>query len=192
MSGKGLWHRSLGVGATGLRFTSHDYGAAAIPYIAAASLAATAAGTTASIVASQQQASYQAAVARNNQNVASVNATTALQQGQEQEQAKQEQTAQLIGKERAAAGASNIDVNSGSALKIQSDSAQLGELDALTIRNNAARQAWNYTNQSNAFGAEASQAGTAANLNSFASLIGGASSVSSKWASWQNAGVFDG
>lgn len=184
----GHHHRNLTVTASGgIRLSSHNYGAS---IAAAVALASTAAAGTVTAISAEQQASYQSAVAANNAKVASINATTAIQQGQQQEQAKREQTAQLIGRERAAAGASNIDPNTGSPAKIQSDSAQLGELDALTIRNNAARQSWNFQNQSNAFAAESSQAETAGNLNAFSSLIGSASSVSSKWASYSNSGIF--
>jgi hypothetical protein len=38
---------------------------------------------------------------------------------------------------------------SGTALDLLGDTAQIGEEDALTIRNNAAREAWGYRNQAN-------------------------------------------
>jgi outer membrane murein-binding lipoprotein Lpp len=50
----------------------------------------------------------------------------------------------LIGHQRAATAAGNIDVGFGSALDVQADAAYLGELDALTIEQNAAREAWGY------------------------------------------------
>lgn len=49
---------------------------------------------------------------------------------------------QAIGTQRSVQAANGIDVNSGSSALIQDDTAMLGELDALTIQNNAAREAY--------------------------------------------------
>ena len=51
---------------------------------------------------------------------------------------------QAIGTQRSVQAANGIDVNSGSSALIQDDTAMLGELDALTIQNNAAREAYGY------------------------------------------------
>lgn len=51
---------------------------------------------------------------------------------------------QMIGTQRTAFASGNIDVNSGTAAEIQDDTAMFGELDALTIANNAAKEAWGY------------------------------------------------
>ncbi|WP_017773848.1 hypothetical protein [Paraburkholderia kururiensis] len=176
-------------------------GVAAIP--AWVSIAATAASTAVGVAGAVQSASaqssaagYQAAVAQNNQKIANQNAQYAVQQGQIEEQAKRQQTAQLISQERAGAAAAGIDLNTGSPLREQGDTAKLGEIDALTIRNNAARAAYGYTVQGLDYGSQASldqsasrAALTGGALNAFGSIIGGASSVSSKWWKYQNAGV---
>lgn len=49
-----------------------------------------------------------------------------------------------IGAQRASYGAQGIDVNLGSALDVQTDTAYQGALDALTIRVNGAREAWGF------------------------------------------------
>lgn len=51
---------------------------------------------------------------------------------------------QVIGAQRAAFAAQGIDVEQGSALDVQLDTAAITEVDALTIRNNAARQAFGF------------------------------------------------
>ena len=51
---------------------------------------------------------------------------------------------QAVGTQRSVQAANGIDVNSGSAAQLQDDTAMLGELDALTIQNNAAREAYGY------------------------------------------------
>lgn len=147
-------------------------------------------------VAQQNQANYQAAVARNNQTIANQYAQVEIQRGQVLEEQKREETAQRIGAVRAAAGANGLDVNTGSPLRLQEDTAKLGELDALTIRNNSQRAAYGYQVQGMNFGAqaglldsEASNAARAGNLGMWSSIMGGASSVGNKWAQFQNSGA---
>ena len=47
----------------------------------------------------------------------------------------------LMGKQKAGFAGQNVDVNDGSAVAVRADAAYLGELDAHTIRANAAREA---------------------------------------------------
>jgi len=138
--------------------------------------------------ANSDAAMYQAAVARNNALVADQNAQYAIEAGRRSESAQRQKTAQLIGAQRASMAANGIDINSGSPLNLQADTAQVGELDALTIRNNAARQAYNFRVQAGDFEAnaglltmQAANAKKAGNIGAFSSLVGGASSVSDKW-----------
>lgn len=57
---------------------------------------------------------------------------------------RQIEARRAIGAARASMAASGIALDDGSALSIQEDIAAAGELDALTIRNNAAREAFGY------------------------------------------------
>jgi hypothetical protein len=176
-------------------------GVAALPY-AALALTAVSAGVSAygaaqSASAQSQAADYQAQVALNNQKIADQNAQVALQQGEQQEAAKREQTAQVISEQRAITAAAGIDPNQGSSRRIQGDTAALGELDAQTIRNNAARTAYGFRAQGNDFSGQASllesqsaSASSAGALGAFSSLIGGASSVANKWTTFNSQGVF--
>jgi hypothetical protein len=142
-------------------------------------------------------ANYNAQVARNNQIIAQQNAQIALDQGNVAEQAQRQKTAQLIGADLAQEAASGVNPNSGSALDVRSSDAQIGELNALTTRYNAALKARDYENQASSFGAQAelysAQAGwdqTAGFLNMGSSLLGGASSVSDKWLKYKQLGIF--
>jgi hypothetical protein len=54
---------------------------------------------------------------------------------------------QVRGSQRAALAAQGIDINSGSARDVQTDTETLGALDELTVRNNAWREAWGYKTQ---------------------------------------------
>lgn len=164
-------------------------GAAAVPLII------TAASTAVSVAGQQQQAraqesasKFQAAVARNNAIIAERKAQDAIERGKIAEREKREETAQLIARQRAAAAASGVLVDTGSILDITSDTAGLGELDALTIRSNAAREAQAFRDQAAGFESEAqlttatgANARTAGNIQSTGTLLEGASRVSARW-----------
>jgi hypothetical protein len=161
----------------------------AAPFILmAASSAVDAYGKEKEGQANAEQAFYQSQVAANNQKIADQNAQYALAQGQQQEAAKREQTAQTISMQRATAAASGLDANTGSSLRTQGDIAGLGALDAATIKNNALRTAYGFKVQGLNFGAEAGMlqnqskdALADGNLAAFGSIVGGASSISNKW-----------
>ena len=146
--------------------------------------------------AEKNAAMYQAAVARNNAIVAEQNAVYATQKGAAAEENKRERTAQMIGSHRAKMGASGLAVESESGLRLYSDIATLGEVDALTIRNNAAREAYGWRSQGVNYEAEARldeqrgrYAEEAGDLAAFSSIIGGASSVATKWQGMQQTGM---
>lgn len=158
-------------------------------------LAATALGTVASVAGAEKQAQaenqmyqYQAQVANNNQTIANQNAQLALQQGQQQEAAKRQQTAQMIGGEITDLSAAGIDPTSLTSQRLQESTAQLGETDAMTIRSNALNTATGYRNQGLDFGAQAQvdqsaaqNALTAGNLNAFGSFASGTGTVANRW-----------
>lgn len=76
--------------------------------------------------------------------VADLQATDATQRGVEEESRFRSQVKATIGSQRATQAAQGVNVGYGSAVDVQGDAAFLGELDALTIRTNAAREAWGY------------------------------------------------
>lgn len=76
--------------------------------------------------------------------VAELQAKDAVARGVEDENRFRSQVRGIIGRQRAGFAAGSIQVNQGSAVDVQEDAAFLGELDALTIRTNAAREAWGY------------------------------------------------
>lgn len=105
-------------------------------------------------MAQMQQANAQAAAANYNAQVAEMNATLAdrrardaILRGQEEEQRKRQEVAQIQGRQRAAMGANNVDLTFGSPLDTLIDTAVMGELDALTMRRNAAREAYDFNVQ---------------------------------------------
>jgi len=119
-------------------------------------------------------------IAQHNQEVAELQAQDELNRASIMEQQYRRQIAKMIGTQRAVIGANNVEA-SGSALKLLEDSAQLGEEDITTIRNNASRQAWGYRNQAS----EAARIGgiQAGNQNAAAwgSLLTGAANAYGTW-----------
>ncbi len=96
-----------------------------------------------------QQASYeyQAAVARNNAITAEWQAQDAIKRGEIAEEQQRRRTAMLKGTQTARLAANGLDISEGSALQILSDTDWMGEQDALTVRDNAAREAWGFRQQ---------------------------------------------
>lgn len=127
----------------------------AVDVIGTVGTIATVAGAFGQSDSTAAAAKYQAQVARNNQIIAGQQAQDAIARGQVAEQAQRRQVGSVLGAERAGYGASGVSLSSGSPLDIQGDTAQLGELDALTLRSNAQREAAAYRAQGSNFGAEA-------------------------------------
>lgn len=139
--------------------------------------------------ASLEAGGYRAQVARNNQVIADDNAQLATFRGQQAAEQSQLRTGQIEGAQRAGFGASGVDVNSGSAVRTQADTARIGSMDATTIMNNAKRSAWGFTQQGRDFGADAQLDTMTGVAGGVKSLVGGASDFASKWSQWQTAGV---
>lgn len=87
------------------------------------------------------QAQFTKEMADLNASYGNLQATDALERGKQAADQTILRTRAIQGAQRAAAGASGVDPNVGSALDLQADTGFLGELDALTIKNNAAREA---------------------------------------------------
>lgn len=82
---------------------------------------------------------------KQNARIADIQADDALERGRKAEGRNRIDVRRTIGAQRAGLAASGVDISAdGSAIDLIADTARLGELDALTIRNNAAREAWGY------------------------------------------------
>jgi hypothetical protein len=141
--------------------------------------------------AQQEVAESEAQLSDYNAQVAQVQAQDAIARGGEKESTFRSQVRGVIGSQRAGFAGANVDVGYGSAADVQADAAFLGELDALTIRNNAAREAWGYKVQaedlrqraaiSRQGGQMAAAAGSAAATSAYigagATVLGGATNL---------------
>lgn len=100
------------------------------------------AGQIAAGKAQASAANYNAKVAEMNATLADRRARDAIERGKLEEQRKRMEVSQLQGAQRAAMAANGVDLSFGSPLDALVDTAMMGELDALTIRANASREAY--------------------------------------------------
>lgn len=87
------------------------------------------------------QADIEAGNLNFNARLAEIQARSAEVRGARESKEELTKTNLLIGRQRARLAAQGIEIDSGSALDIQVETAGLGAVDALTIRNNAFREA---------------------------------------------------
>lgn len=186
---------AVGTAASGLSFSS---------ILGVASLGATAVGGLMQANAAKAQAqsqaaasAYQAQIARNNALYAQQNAQYTREKGASDAEINDRKVRAAIGAEIAQQGASGFDVNSGSPLDLRASTAALGRYDTLNIKNNAelnARafdiEAKSSTANANLLQAQSASQRKSATTSYLASLIGTASSVSSKWMDYNKSGVF--
>lgn len=131
------------------------------------------------------QGEYQAQQAAQNANLATLQSEDAITRGKRDVSAHKQQVRKLIGSQRAALAAQGVDVNYGSALDVQEDTAALGALDELTISNNAWRESFGYRVQATDYGFQGQFAKLAARNEARNTLLtGGAQIVNSGLTTW--------
>ena len=150
-------------------------------------------GASTSAQATAQADYYQAQVAANNAQIASQNATATMGAGELTATNSGLQARAKLGTMTASMGANGVDVNTGSNAAVRAGADQTSMLDALTIRSNAARQAYGYQVQATSDTAQGQldpmagdNAEKAGSINAQTSLLSGASSVGRAFASYQN------
>lgn len=111
-----------------------------VPVVAAAAIA----GTALSAYGQISAGNYANAVARYNARNLDLAAADAERRGDLASQQSIRQTKAALGTQTTRLAAGNVSTASGSPLAILASTAGIGELDAQTIRNNAAREAWGY------------------------------------------------
>jgi hypothetical protein len=167
--------------------------AAAAPIIGTVGAGISAVGAVSQGESQAAEAKYQAQVAQNNAITAGQNANYALQAGNQEVTNTGLQEKARAGAIRTGIAANNLDVNSGSAAKVQASQAELGEQAELTQANNAALTAYGYRTQATGFQAqsqlekaEAPKDIEAGILSAGGSLLSGASNIGFKFGSLTN------
>jgi hypothetical protein len=95
----------------------------------------------------KMQGEYQKSMFEMNAKMSSFQAEDAERRGRLEAKEYGKKIKATIGSQRASLAAQGIDVNSGTALDIQEDTAATGAIDQMTIKNNAYREAFGYKMQ---------------------------------------------
>lgn len=103
-----------------------------------------AAGTAFSAVSQYYQGKWAKQLANYNAKVAKMQGEYALQRGEQMGTRQRMVAGQMRGAQRTSYAGQNVSIDDGTALEVQADTARWGEIDAITIRNNAALEAWGY------------------------------------------------
>lgn len=136
-----------------------------------------AAGTGFTAISQYYQAKTQKRIADYNAKLSQMKVGMALEQGQEAVKRQRMKVSGLIGAQRTGFAAQNILLDTGTAADVQQQTAYWGEIDATTIRNNAALEAWGYEQQGLSYelqGKVAMQQGIA---NAIGTVLGGSGDI---------------
>jgi hypothetical protein len=135
----------------------------------------------------------QAQVSRNNAQIAEWQAEDAIKRGGRDAMKVRTRANRLKGAQRAGFGANGVDMSTGSALQILSDTEYFGEVDVGTVKDNAGKEAWALRNQAMGFNADASLMQGRADsekplMAAGTSLLTSAGKVSSQWGAGASGG----
>ena len=154
--------------------------AAISTFVASNATAITVAGGVMSAAAAYQSADAQKKTAQYNAQVAETQALDATRRGDQEASRVQREARLAQGAQRTGFAAKGLDITGDSSVSAAIDqTAFFGELDAITARKNAEKEAWNLRARKSGYEAEArnAQPGMAAAT----SLLSSAGSVASKW-----------
>lgn len=143
--------------------------------------AAVAAGAVIKAGAEKKAGDYNAAVGKQNAALSEEAAQDAEARGAAAATHYRSQVHQFLGTQRATIAANGIEA-SGTALDVMADSATQGEMDALTIRNNAAREAFGYRVRGFNALAQSQLDKMSGQMNAAGTLLGGAGQVAGMFA----------
>lgn len=154
---------------------------AAIPLMGQISMGISAVSGLFSAYSANQQGKYQASIAEHNANVSRQRAFDAIAQGAVEEQRIGLKAASIVGQQRASYASRGVLVDTGTPLAQQAETMDLAKTDMTIARDNAARNAWGFMQESAGYRAEASAARSAGKMSAFGSLLTAATNVASKW-----------
>lgn len=146
--------------------------------------------------AAAQAATYNSQVDKINASVARQDAVYAGAAGEAKTYTQGLKNREIAGAIKTNQAASGVDVNKGSAVDVQASQDAVGQLDAMTIRSNAAREAYGYEtkaasfeNQARLEQKEASNDKTAGWLSLGSTLLNAGNEAGSEFEKFQQAGM---
>lgn len=155
-------------------------------------------GALFSASAEQSAANAQKRIARMNAEISEGNAASTMAAGESEAERFGMKAKADAGAIKTHQAASGVDINSGSAVDVQDSHRALSMFDTMTIKSNAAREAYGFKVKALDFRNEAAMAKARANsamiagvFNATSSLLSGASAASSGYEKWQQMGGAD-
>ena len=141
--------------------------------LATAALISSLVGTGVAAAGAIQQGKTQGEIAQFNTDTAKFQADDAAKKGLVDEENQLAKVKQIRAQQEVVMGAGNLDPTSGTAAQVLDQTTKMGTLDALTLRTNAARQAWGYTTQATNSELQGSMARTAGYFGAAGTLLSG-------------------
>lgn len=123
--------------------------------------------------AHKAQAEFQKNQYEFSKKVADFQASDAVKRGERAAKQVRQAGNKMIGTQRASLAAQGIELDSGTALDIQEETAAFTEMDALTVKINSLREAWGYKVQSANYLAQGQYAQTAGQFKAAGSIMTG-------------------
>lgn len=167
---------AAGIGAgIGTAAASASLSTAATAGLGLASLGrfANLAGSGISAIGGLMQGNAQSAAAKNNAIVARERAENKAKEGEMRAEQEMQKTRAEVAGIKANQGASGVDLGSDSSIDVRSSAEELGELNAINIRANAAREAYGYQTESANYLAESKNDKTSGMIGAAGTLLGG-------------------
>lgn len=165
-----------------------------VPALAIAGAAISAVGTIAGGMAAQNAGNYQAAVARNDAAIAQQNAVHAEEAGSAAAENESLKGAAAQGKIKVAQAANGVDVNTGSAVDVQTGERETNQLNTENVFSNDLMKAYgyrvnaeNFQNEATLDKAKADAAVPSSVLAAGGGILSAASGVGTKWSGSVNA-----
>lgn len=131
------------------------------------------ASTAVAAYSQHEQGQFQKDLGLRNKEQADLEAEAMKKEGLVAEEQHLSKVRRVIAAQRAILGASNVDINTGTAGQLQSDTVGMGTLDAETIRINAMRGAWGRQTQGMNDLIQGQVAGRTGTMSSFSTLLAG-------------------
>ncbi len=119
------------------------------------------------------EGNYQKQMAQIKSKLANMQAEAATKRGEKEAQLKMNQAKQAASRQRAMAAGQGVAVDAGSVGDLQADTLSLGAIDAMTIKNNAYREAFGYKSEAINYQSQADFAELSAQNKSRNSLVTG-------------------
>lgn len=130
-------------------------------------------GTLLQLIAVTEEGRHRVAEAEENALLAEVASADARERGARRAGLLRIKRTQLGGAQAVAYARSGVDSSTGTPAAVQADTAAIGELDALTAENDAAREAWGLGKQAEKFKKQASRERTRTAFAQVGAILGG-------------------